>query len=158
AILVLVLVLPLFININSFRPQIESALTDALGRPVKLGKLSLSVLSGSVGVEDVKIADDPAFSQSPFVTAKSLKVGVEVMPLIFSKQLNITSIVLDEPQITLLKAANGKWNFSSLGGQSAKKPAQTGKSGGSPNLSIAKLEIRNGKVSVGKPNAKPNAY
>ena len=39
------------------------------------------------------------------------------MPLIFSKQLNVTGIALDEPQITLLKAANGTWNFSSLGGE-----------------------------------------
>ena len=72
-------------------------------------------------MENVSIADDPAFSKSPFITAKSLKVGVELMPLIFSKTLNVTGIVLDEPKITLLKAANGTWNFSSLGGASNEK-------------------------------------
>ncbi len=107
AVVVILIALPLFINVNSFRPKIESQLTTAVGRPVSLGELSLSVLSGTVGVENVSIADDPAFSKSPFITAKSLKVGVELMPLIFSKQLNITGIVLDEPQITLLKGPNG---------------------------------------------------
>src|SRR5262252_5782969 len=112
----LMLLLPLFINVNSFRPKIESEATSALGRQVKLGDLSLSILSGSVAVEEINIADDPAFSKSSFITAKSLKVGVELMPLIFSKQLNVTRIAVNDPQITLLKAANGKWNFSSMGG------------------------------------------
>ena len=109
---VILIALPLLINVNSFRPKIESELTTALGRPVTLGDLSLSLLRGTVGVENVSIADDPAFSKSPFITAKSLEVGVELMPLIFSKQLNVTGIVLDEPQITLLKASNGTWNLS----------------------------------------------
>ena len=116
AVVVILIALPLFININSFKPKIESELTSALGRPVTLGELSLSIFGGDVGVENVSIGDDPAFSKSPFIAMKSLRVGVEIMPLIFSKALNITEITLEEPQITLLRAANGTWNFSSLGG------------------------------------------
>jgi len=115
AFLLLLVVLPFLINVNSFRPKIESEATNALGRQVKLGDLSLSILTGTVGVSDISIADDPAFSKSPFITAKSLKVGVELMPLIFSKQLKVTGIALNQPQITLLNAANGTWNFASLG-------------------------------------------
>src|SRR5262245_17603685 len=76
-LLLLLIALPFLINVNSFRPQIESQASTALGREVKLGDLSLSILSGTVGVDDIRIADDPAFSKSPFVTAKSLNVGVE---------------------------------------------------------------------------------
>jgi AsmA protein len=160
--LVLLVVLPLLINVNSFRPKIESEATNALGRQVKLGDLSLSILSGTVGIEDISIADDPAFSKSPFITAKSLKVGVELMPLIFSKQLNVTGIVLEEPQITLLKSANGNFNFSSLGGTSAQNSPEP-KSGASQALSIDKidkLEIKNGKLVIGEANstAKPQVY
>src|SRR5215472_9425976 len=155
-------ILPLLINVNSFRPKIESAATSALGRQVKLGDLSLSILSGTVGVQDISIADDPAFSKSSFITAKSLKVGVELMPLIFSKQLNITGIALNEPQITLLKAPNGTWNFSSLGGTSAKKAPEPTQSGTSTpqNLSIGKLKIADGKLVVGKANStsKPQVF
>ena len=88
------------------------------GREVKVGNLSLSILSGSVSAEDLSIADDPAFSKDPFIRAKSLKVGVEVMPLIFSKTLHVTDITLDKPEIALLRDASGKWNFSSLGSKS----------------------------------------
>jgi len=159
ALLLILLAIPIFIDVNSFRPKIESELTNATGRQVTLGKLSLSILSGTVGVKDVSIADDPAFSKSPFITAKSLEVGVEVMPLIFSKQLNVTGIELEEPNITLLKSGTN-WNFSSLGGESAKKTSEPSKEGGSQALSIAKLEIRDGKVSVGTVNSatKPQVY
>lgn len=159
-LLVILIALPFLINVNSFRPKIESELTNALGRPVKLGELSLSLLGGDVGVENVSIADDPAFSKSPFVTAKSLKVGVELMPLIFSKTLNVTGIVMDEPKITLLKAANGTWNFSILGGPSAKTSAEPAKEGPPKNLSIGKVEITNGELAVGTANsaAKPQVY
>jgi AsmA protein len=161
AFLLLIIALPLFINVNSFRPKIESEATSALGRPVKLGDLSFSILSGSVGVEDISIADDPAFSKSPFVTAKSLKVGVELIPLIFSRQLNVDRIVLNEPQISLLKAANGKWNFSSLGGSNANKAPETQKSTtAAGNVSVARLEIENGKLIVQDANSKgkPQVY
>jgi len=153
--LVLLIALPIFINVNSFRPKIETEATNALGRQVKLGDLSLSILSGSVGIEDISIADDPAFSKSPFITAKSLKVGVALMPLIFSKQLNVTRIALNEPQITLLKAPNGVWNFSSLGTAGEKKTPEPEKSGASAaqNSSVAKLEIKDGKLIVGKANS-----
>jgi len=147
-IVLILLVLPLFINVNSFRPKVESEASAALGRQV------------SVGADNITIADDPAFSKSPFLTAKSLKIGVELMPLIFSKQLNVTGITLNEPQITLLKAANGKWNFSSMGGSTAKKPPSTGGSAPPSNLSVAQINIRNGQLSVGTANssAKPAIY
>ncbi len=163
AILLLILIaLPLLINVNSFRPKIESELTTALGRQVTMGNLSLSILSGSVVAHNIAIGDDPAFGKSPFVTAESLKVGVELMPLIFSKEVNVTEIKLEQPEITLLKAANGKWNFSSIGGASAKKAPEEAKSGGTSlaNLSVAKLNVNDGKLIVGKANssAKSQVY
>src|SRR3974390_3010285 len=123
-IFVILLILPLLINVNSYRPKIEAQATSALGRQVTVGNLSLSLFSGSVEANNVAIADDPAFGKSPFITAKSLKIGIELMPLIFSKSLKITKIELEQPQITLLRAGNGSWNYSSLGGASEKKPEE----------------------------------
>src|SRR5262249_28480228 len=156
AFIILLLMLPLFINVNSFRPKIESELSNALGRKVRVGDLSLSILGGSVSAANISIADDPAFSKSPCLSAKNLKIGVELMPLIFSKQLNITGLRLDEPSIVLLSGPNGKWNFSSLGAASS---APASKSGGPApgNLSFQELKVPDGKLLVGKVNssAKP---
>ena len=147
-LIVIVAALPLFVNANTFRPKLEGDLSTALGRQVKVGNLSLSIFSGGVSADDISIADDPAFSQSPFVQAKSLKVGVEMIPLIFSRVLNVTELTLDQPQISLVKSENGeKWNFSSLGGKNTSKPASA-PSGGNPNLSVAKMNVSNGRLTV----------
>src|SRR5262252_2339340 len=114
-LVVLLLIAPFLIPVNRFRPTIEEKASAALGRKVQVGDLSLSLLGGALSAKDLSIGDDPKFSPSPFLTAKSLSVGVEMMPLIFSKQLNVTGITIEEPQVTLLKNAAGEWNYSSLG-------------------------------------------
>ena len=156
-LIVIALVLPFLINVNSFRPQIESDLTDALGRKVTVGNLSLSILSGSVGADDIAIADDPAFASEPFIRAKALKVGVELMPLIFSKQLHVTELSLTEPQVTLLRAPSGRWNYSTLGGNAASKPASSDNSF-QQNLSVGKLTIKDGQVSIAETKAPAKAH
>jgi AsmA protein len=164
-LVVIAIAIPFFVDANTFRPKLEAELTDALRREVKVGNLSLSLLSGGVTADNISIADDPQFSKAAFVQAKSFKVGVEMIPLIFSRTLNITQLTLDQPQINLVKSENGeKWNFSSLGGKnpsapahttektapntSSKTPAETGAGSGNPNLSVAKLNVNNGKLTV----------
>jgi uncharacterized protein involved in outer membrane biogenesis len=96
-LIVILLALPLFINANSFCPTIEEKLSAALGRKVQVGDLSLSIFSGSLTASNLSIADDPAFSTSPFLTAKTFYPGVEVWPLITSKTLNVTSLTIENP-------------------------------------------------------------
>ena len=84
------------------------------------------------------------------------------MPLIFSKQLKVTELKLEQPEITLLKAANGKWNFSSIGEVAVNTaPEEPTPGGTSPsNFSAANLQVNNGKLIVGKANSstKPQVY
>lgn len=200
-LIVIAIALPFFIDANMFRPKLETDLTAALGRQVKVGNLSLSLFTGSVAADDISIADDPAFSKSPFVQAKSLKVGVEMIPLILSKTLNVTNVTLNEPEISLVKAENSdKWNFSSIGGNNAstsnpansatsnpgkstpegKAPASnaanektaapaaanstttpaSSTSSGNMNLSVAKLNVNNGRLTVSQAGGeqKPRVY
>lgn len=157
-LIVILLVLPFLIPVNSFRPTIEAKASDALGRKVSLGNLSLSILRGSVGIDNLSIADDPKFNSGPFLTAKNVKVGVELMPLIFSKQLNVTEISIVDPQVTMLKDPSGKWNFSSIGGSSSSTPAQkpAQPASGSKNteaVSIGELTLEDGQITVGNTNS-----
>ncbi len=108
AVLLVVLVcLSFFVNANRFRPMLESELTKALGREVQIGDLKLAILSGGVAADDLSIADDPSFSRTPFLRAKSLKIGVELIPLIFSRKLNVTRLTIDQPEIVLLQSPSG---------------------------------------------------
>src|SRR5258708_27526043 len=145
-LVVVVLVAPFLMPVNQFRPIIEEKASAALGRKVELGNLSLSLLSGSLSADNISIGDDPKFSSSPFLTANSLNVGVEIMPLIFSKTLNVTGVTIASPQVTLLRNAAGQWNYSSLGGSAAKSQAKqppaeksSGESNAAADVSIKKL-------------------
>jgi AsmA protein len=155
-LLVVVVALPFMLDVNSFRPRIEAELSSALGREVKIGNMKLSILSGGVSADDLSIADDPAFSKTPFVRAKALNVGVQMIPLIFSKSLQITNIEIDEPQVILLRSSSAKWNFSTLGNKNATKPAESS----NQNLSVGKLTVKNGSLSMGTANSseKPTQY
>src|SRR5215467_9675864 len=113
-ILVVLLLVPLFINVDSFRPEVEKKLSEALGRQVHIGKISASIFSGAAA-DNISISDDPAFNKGAFLQASSLQIGLEWMPLIFSRQFKITSITLKNPDILLLKNGAGRWNYSSLG-------------------------------------------
>jgi AsmA protein len=157
-IVVVAVALPFLIDVNVFRPTIESDLSAALGRQVKVGNLRLSILEGSVAADDLSIADDPAFSKEPFIRAKALGVGVELMPLIFSKELHVTDLTIEQPQVSLLHTAAGKWNFSSLGSKTTKPTAS--KSSVSPDLSVGKLMVKGGSVSMDNisDKAKPQVY
>jgi AsmA protein len=159
----IVLALPLFINANQFKPALQTQLGSALGRSVGVGDISLSIISGGVTVSDVSIGDDPAFSKSPFLTAKAVSVGVEMLPLIFSKKLEVRSLTVKDPEVTLIHAANGTWNYSSLGGSAAKsapKNPASGEGGAPGSLSVGKISIENGKiiVSAAGSSAKPSIY
>jgi AsmA protein len=153
ALIVILFVLPFLIPVNKFRPTIEEKASEALGRKVQLGNLSLSILSGSLGIDAISIADDPKFSNGPFLTAKSVKVGVELMPLIFSQQVNVTNIEIVNPQVVMLKNPSGQWNFSSLGGGSSSAPKSSSKSSATQSVSIKKLELKDGQITLGNTNS-----
>ena len=158
-IVFLILLLPLIVNVNQFRPTIEQHMQAILGRQVAIGDLRLSILNGGISVEDISIADDPNYSQQPFLKAKSLDVGVDLLPLIFSHSLHVNSATLREPELYLVRGSGGKWNFSTLGASAAAEPRQRGRRRNTPppeaapaeggeNFSIGSFRIVNGRVVV----------
>ena len=179
ALILIALLLPLLVNVDRTAPSVTpatarieptSVASAALGRDVVIGKLGLAIFSGGVTAKDISIADDSAFSQQPFVTAKSLDVGVDLLPLIFSKSLHVNTLTLQEPEIHLVKSAGGKWNYSTIGTKNAPAPRR-GRRKGAPDaastpsapaaaqdFSIGKLEIENGRVLVSNASGKAHIY
>jgi AsmA protein len=105
AVLILAVVsLPFLINVDQFRPTLQSELTRALGREVTLGNLHLNILRGQVTADDLSVAEDPAFGKPAFIKAQSLHVGVEIWPFIISRKLIVTNLTIDQPDIGLVQA------------------------------------------------------
>lgn len=156
-VVVVVVAIKLFVNANTFRPAIEKQLTITLGRDVKVGDLSLSLHSGSLVAEGLSVADDPSFSSEPFLTATEFRIGVSLRTLIFSRQLNLRSFQIESPQIRIIRAANGAWNFSSIGrlrapsGGGAANAAPKNSQDSAPelpDLSVGRVEIEDGHAVI----------
>ena len=147
-LLLAVLLVPLFVNANTFRPTLETQLSAALGRKVTLGNLSFSFFSGSLVADNISIADDPAFSSQPFLQAQSLRIGVEVAPLLFHRQLRVTSFVADSPSINLVHNAHGVWNFSNIGSTAASRTQNTQQESALPNFTVGQMKVEDGTAVV----------
>ncbi len=159
-VLIVIVMVPFFVNANTFRPVLEKQISQALGRPVTLGNLSFSFLSGSLVANNISIADDPAFSSTPFLQAKSLHIGIETWPLILHRQLIVTRFSADSPSINLIHAANGTWNFSNLGSTAASRSQNQQQESAFPNLTVGEIKIQNGTATVSSqpPAGRPFVY
>jgi AsmA protein len=182
-VLILIAVaLPFLVNANQFRPRLESTLSTALGRQVKVGDLKLALFSGGITANDLSVADDPGFSSTPFVHAKELKLTVELWPLVTARKVNVTGLTIDTPEIALIQSDSGTWNFSGLGAKTATPaPAASGgtspRAGGAPpggttsaapppaktselDLSVKLVKITGGRLSIGQvgSSAKPTVF
>jgi len=157
ALLILaVLIIPHVIDINRYHGQIQAELENKLGRQVSLGRMSFSVFPPSFEVANATVGEDPSLNTGrPFATTEKLSVHVKFWPLLF-KNLQISSLELDQPRIELVRSQQGDWNFSSLGQQGAKPspaqktpgaaPAKPSEQGGAPAL--ANLQINDGQIAI----------
>jgi uncharacterized protein involved in outer membrane biogenesis len=121
------LVAPRFIDVNRYHDQIQGQLEKKLGRPVSLGRMSLSLIHPSFQVENAVIGEDKNFDTGrPFAEAEKLAVSVKLWPLLH-KQIEINSVELVHPRIELVRNDQGTWNFATLGHpaetETAQKPA-----------------------------------
>ncbi len=154
-VLLAVLIVPFFVNADSFRPMLENQLSGALGRKVTLGKLSFSLLSGSVVADQLTVADDPAFSADPFLQAKSLRIGVDVGALLFHRRVNVKKFVAESPEIHLISNEKGVWNYASLGhggAQASQQPTTA------TQLTVGEADVTDGKVVVSSIPAKGQPF
>jgi AsmA protein len=138
----------LLVDVDHFRPQIQASLGKALGREVAIGKLHMAVWSGSLDADDIRIGEDPAFGAQPFVTARSLELGVRIWPLLLHRQLHVTSLTLDQPQVRLLQNRNGSWNFARLGGGHAAPAPTPEQPSAVPAFTVDRLRINDGRIEL----------
>lgn len=134
------------VNPEQLRPVVESQLSDALQRPVRLGNLRFRVFPLSLSAEKLEIAEDPAFGTAPFATAAGLSVHPRLLPLLRG-QIVIDRLSLQSPQVALRQNAAQHWNYQSLGrrSSSSSSPLELGE------LSITDATLRVHTLDAGRP-------
>src|ERR1700722_2317646 len=162
-VIAVVVVLAVF-NPNDYKATIQTKLEQQLGRKVSLGDMSLGILPLRFKVANLSIADDPKFSNQPFIQTQLLSVSVKLMPLL-SKSVEVDSLSLERPNVNLIRNAQGVWNFASLGQTSATEaappaktppstasaktaPAPASSSSSDQGFSLGELAINDGQVAI----------
>jgi hypothetical protein len=115
-IVVLGISLP-FVSADRFREPLRSALENALGRKVTLGRMHWNLFTGpGLRADDVTIAEDPALGNEPIAYAGSL-IATPSISSLWHRRLECSSLRLEDTHVNVARsgdAANATWNFSML--------------------------------------------
>ncbi|PYS56177.1 MAG: hypothetical protein DMG13_00745 [Acidobacteria bacterium] len=146
-ILLTVVAVWLFVDVNQYRGLIQAQLERQLDRKVTLGKIKLGLLPLRLQVDEPVIAEDPSFGrQSPFIRAEKLDVRVSLLSLLVGN-IKVHSLELLRPNVELVKNKRGVWNYASLGAGSAGKSPASGESAKSA-FALDRVAVRDGQVAV----------
>jgi uncharacterized protein involved in outer membrane biogenesis len=104
--------------------RILNRVSQALGRKVNVGQIQARLRLGlAIEASDVKVADDPAFSHEPFLSAAMVSLDVQFVPLL-SGNVKIQSLELLNPKIRILRNDDRKLNVGSLGADVSEEAPQ----------------------------------
>ncbi len=148
-------VVPPYINVNRFRPRIAGALTQALGRQVRIGDVTLRVFpSPGLNLSRVVVEDDPSFSQEPLLRADGVTASLRLTSL-WRGRLEIANLSFQSPSLNLVRRADGHWNLESLLERARQTPvAPTARRIGGQRLRFPYIESNAGRVNLKLGNVK----
>lgn len=146
------LIVPFFLNLNDYKPQILNEVQKALGRDVAIdGDLALSILpTPQIAIHQIRVANIKGAKSQDFMSIDRLRLSAKLIPL-FRKQVKIQSLELDQPKIYLEKLENGQenWTFSSLSKASSSSLSASLPTDSSASPSDFEVNFENIKVKDG---------
>ncbi len=145
-LIVALLLLPLLLDLNGYKPRIAAEVKKATGRDLAIeGPVTLSLLPvPRLTVGDIRFSNVPGSKNAAMVAVKSVTVRPSVLALLRGA-LELSELTLVEPRIALEIDAAGKpnWEFPST-------VAQAGTAASNPGapmpLSLGRLTVENGTV------------
>jgi len=150
-VFVVILALPLFINVDKFRPQIISAIEQNMNADAELGKLSLNIWGGfNIGIEKLAIREKGVASP-PVFAMKDVKLSLAFLPLLTGKVS--ATLHADGPEINVIKGKDGKMNVmrlmkpSTAQAEAQKPEAKKGGAGAPPVTADISVEIKDGRIN-----------
>ncbi len=160
-VVIVLLAIPFFLDVDHYKQQIEQEVEDATGRALQIGEMHASLFPWvGVTLDQVTLANREGFTAHDFLKVKHLDVQVAFLPLL-SKAIEIKRFKLDEPEIYLERNAKGEGNWEDLlpasskeaapaKGKTTAKPAPSSSPSTSPALAALtaeSLKLKDGKFT-----------
>ncbi len=154
-IVIAIVVLPMIIDPNDFKPEIAEAVESTTGRTLTMeGNLELSVFPWlAIGIGESALSNAAGFSKQPFARVEAVQIRVKLLPLL-SRELVMDTVVLKGLQVLLETNKSGRTNWQDLAGPPEKSAPTAGKevaqeTGGTPalaGLAIGGIEIDDARI------------
>lgn len=150
------LLIPFFVDVNQYKPQIEEQVASATGRPFSIGgdlKLSLFPWAG-VALSDLRLGSPPGFEEKDFLFVRSFDARVKLLPLL-SKDIRVERFVIEGPRVVLEKDKAGRGNWEGLGKPGDKippgaeprpAPEEAAEAFSLKGLAVGEFAVRNGSL------------
>ncbi|HEX3371972.1 MAG TPA: AsmA family protein [Candidatus Acidoferrales bacterium] len=138
-LILLVLTLPYFLNVDRYRDTIVSALEKQTGRKVSLGPIHARFFPGAgVTVSDLHVSNPSDFPTGDLIGADELRVNVALAPLLHGT-IHVNSVDLVRPKLTVLTDAGGKNNYTFT----PTEPAEPAKPGDTSSVTLDQIDSIN---------------
>ena len=110
----LAIVVPPLVNVGRYQHRIALAMSNSLGRPVRMRSVSLRLLpTPALVLSDVAIEEAPAFGAEPALRAPSLVATLRLASL-WRGRLEISRVEISDASINLVRDRFGHWNIGSI--------------------------------------------
>jgi len=123
---------------DQYLPQITKKASLVLGRPVSITGVGLGLSSQGITLDlgPLVIADDTAFTKQPFIKVDKVRLSLDLIALILHREIHITEILLQSPQIHFIRSLERNINAQSIGRSLDIKPPFP------PSVSVAAAPLR----------------
>ena len=154
-LVIAVLALPFVVSLDRYRDRIAALLSESVGRPVTLGGIHLTILTGlGADIDRVVIHDLPEFQAEPLAAIQTAAVRVAFWPLL-RRIVEVRRITLAAPELNIVTDAGGRLNLATLGTGPTTGGAPRPPSAVPPNapaaalagLALAALDIDHGRIT-----------
>jgi hypothetical protein len=113
-VVLLLVLLPPYISLNRYQRRIATAISDSLGRPVHLDRVTLNLLPmPGFTLENLVVDEDPAFGSEPVIRANFVRATLRLSSL-WTRRVEFSTISFDDPSVNLVHNADGKWNLETI--------------------------------------------
>src|SRR5512137_472710 len=121
------LLIPLFVDVEKYKPEIEKQVSSAVGRPFAIkGPLKLSVFPwAGVAFSDLRLGSPAGYKEPDFLIVKSFDVRMKLLPLL-SKDVQVQRFVIEGLKLVLEKDKAGRGNWEGWGAPQEKAAPKAG--------------------------------
>jgi len=110
-----VAIIPLFVDLNDYKSEIEAAVKDKIGRTLTItGDLDISVFPWlGISTGEISLSNATGFADKNFVLIGESDIKVKLIPL-FSRKVEVRTVVLKGLELNLAKNKQGISNWNDL--------------------------------------------